>query len=112
MANANDTSAKAEAAQTAQADSSSADSGNGSASNTGGYAVNTWYDMDWYSFIILDHAPMTAEENAQEVPRLEALRNQYRGLVMPGSHDTKWGHIYEISICDDNFDPIGKFIWE
>lgn len=112
MANANDTSAKAEVAQTAQADTSSADSGNSSASNTGGYAVNTWYDMDWYSFIILDHVPLTAEERAQEALRIEALRNQYRGLVNTGGYDTKWGTISVVAIFDDNLNPIGKYVWE
>jgi hypothetical protein len=113
MANANDTNAKAEVAQTTPADTSSADSGNGSSSNTGGYEKETWYDMDWYSFIICDHIPLTAEEKAQSASRLEALRNQYRGLVMCLAYDnTKMGNIWTVAICDDNLNPIGKFIWE
>ena len=111
MANANDTSAKAEAAQTTTADTSSADSGNGSASNTGGYAVNTWYDMDWYSFIILDHVPMTAEEQAQETAKSIALHEKCGGWLREAYFEnSKWGNVY-VTYCSEDSVNVPTFPW-
>ena len=111
MANANDTSAKAEVAQTTVADTSSADSGNNSANNTSGYAVNTFYDMGWYYFIILDHIPMTEEEIALDRAKAVELHDRCGGWLRNAYFEnSKWGNVL-VHYCSEDSVNVPTFPW-